>query len=197
MAVKNFCYCIGGTGTRVAEVAGHLCAMNMVGEQDITFIIVDKDANCGGTKKAKDLLDTVTALSDIDKHPDTALIRSGNQKKEFCKSKLKVESWDFSDVMTKLSNASDGGSSLAASLTETDEDNILLDAFYSRAEQQRDTSEGFYGHPSIGALVFKHMVKKGKWENVNPKNFAVNPNDVAEPIKHSLVRKRTMLLKFL
>lgn len=186
MAIKNFCYCIGGTGTRVAEVAGHLCAMNMVGKQDITFIIVDKDTACGGTKKAKDLLDTVTALSDINKHPDTALIRSGNKENEFCKSLLEVESWDFSDVMTSLSKASDGGSSLAASLTESDEDKILLSAFYSYSEQRRNTSQGFYGHPSIGALVFKHMIQKGKWENTDPQNFTVKPNDVAAPVKNFL-----------
>lgn len=195
MAFKNFCYCIGGTGTRVAEVAGHLCAMNMVGEQDITFIIVDKDAECGGTKKAKDLLDTVTALSDVSKHSDTALVRSGNNKKEFCKSLLEVESWDFSEVMKDLSSATDGGSALNVSLTESDEDKVLLSAFYSYSEQKRDTSQGFYGHPSIGALVFKHMAQKGNWKNMTPENFTVNSNDVAAPIKNFLSQNANNVAK--
>ena len=34
MATKYFCYCIGGTGARVAEVAAHLCAMKMIKKVD-------------------------------------------------------------------------------------------------------------------------------------------------------------------
>lgn len=186
MAVKNFCYCIGGTGTRVAEIAGHLCAMNMVGEQDITFIVVDKDANCGGTRKALNLLETVTILSDVAHHPDLAIIRSANKQKEFCKSSLDVYQWDFSDTMQALTGAKDGAQSLKDSLTskanlqEIESDGILFDAFYSHKEQQKDTSKGFYGHPSIGALIFNYMVEKGEW------SAGLEQTDIAYPIRNHL-----------
>lgn len=188
MAVKNFCYCIGGTGTRVAEVAGHLCAMNMVGEQDITFIVVDKDANCGGTKKALNLLETVTILSDVAHHPKLAIVRSSGKKKEFCKSSLDVYQWDFSDTMQSLTKAKDGAQSLKNSLAsktnlqEMESDGILFDAFYSRKEQKKDTSKGFYGHPSIGALIFNYMIEKGGW------NAGLEQNDIAYPILNHLIQ---------
>lgn len=195
MAVKNFCYCIGGTGTRVAEVAGHLCAMNMVGEQDITFIVVDKDANCGGTRKALNLLETVTILSDVAHHPDLAIIRSAGKNKEFCKSSLDVYQWDFSDTMQSLTGAKDGEQSLKDSLTsktslqEMESDGVLFDAFYSRKEQQKDTSKGFYGHPSIGALIFNYMVEKGGW------NAGVEQTDIAYPIMNHLIQNPADTIK--
>lgn len=187
MAVKNFCYCIGGTGTRVAEVAGHLCAMNMVGEQDITFIVVDKDTNCGGTSQALRLLETVTVLSDVAHSPDIAIIRPEGRQKEFCKSNLRVYNWDFSDTMQSLTQAFDGEVSLKDSiasrdgLTQMDSDANLFDAFYSRKEQDKDTAKGFYGHPSIGALIFKYMVEKGDWNKGGLKS-----DDIAYPIKDYL-----------
>ncbi len=187
MAVKNFCYCIGGTGTRVAEVAGHLCAMNMVGEQDITFIVVDKDTNCGGTAQALRLLETVTVLSDVHHNPDIAIVRPENRQKEFCKSNLKVYNWDFSDTMQGLTQSFDGEVSLKDSITSRDgltqmfNDASLFDAFYSKKEQEKDTAKGFYGHPSIGALIFKYMVEKGDWNK-----GAINESDIAFPIKSYL-----------
>lgn len=188
MAVKNFCYCIGGTGTRVAEVAGHLCAMNMVGEQDITFIVVDKDATCGGTKNALNLLQTVTTLSDVD-GSELAIVRSAGKSKEFCKSKLDVYQWDFSKTMQELTGTMDGNQSLKASVIEGApgsqqvSDGILFDALYSREEQERNTSMGFYGHPSIGALIFKYMIEKGGWRD-NKTNL--DSNDIAYPILNYL-----------
>lgn len=196
MAVKNFCYCIGGTGTRVAEVAGHLCAMNMVGEQDITFIVVDKDKNCGGTAQALRLLETVTVLSDVAHSPDIAIIRPEGKLKEFCKSSLHVHNWDFSDTMKSLTGSYDGEVSLKESIKSHDSlalmesDGQLFDAFYSKKEQKKDTAKGFYGHPSIGALIFKYMVEKGDWNK-----GVVNNNDIAYPIKNYLANNPANAVK--
>lgn len=196
MAVKNFCYCIGGTGTRIAEVAGHLCAMNMVGEQDITFIIVDKDTECGGTAKALKLLETVTVLSDVENNPDIAIVRPEGRLKEFCKSNLRVYNWDFSDTMKSLTQADDGQVSLKDSIksrdsmTQMDNDAFLFNAFYSEKEQKKDTEKGFYGHPSIGALIFKYMVEKGNWNN-----GLLNETDIAYPIKTYLANNPANAVK--
>lgn len=192
MPVKNFCYCIGGTGTRVAEVAGHLCAMNMVGEQDITFIVVDKDTSCGGTAQALRLLETVTVLSDVNNNPGIAIIRPDGAQKEFCKSTLNVDNWDFSDTLASLTGQN-GTASLETSLSSNiglaamQNDARLFDAFYSEKEQGKDTQEGFYGHPSIGALIFKYMIEKGGWNNNNQNANNNQNNDIAAPIKDYLI----------
>ena len=65
MAEKCFCYCIGGTGARIAEVAAHLCTMNMLNDKNITFIVVDKDEECGGTKRAKKVISYTEVISEI------------------------------------------------------------------------------------------------------------------------------------
>lgn len=183
--MRNFCYCVGGTGARVAEVAAHLCAMNLVGEQDITFIVVDKDATCGGTDQARKVITSVANLASTD--GATGLKRSTvvdpGATKQFCKSNLHIENWDFTEALAQVAPQDvDGAASLEQSLSSTRTDAVLFDAFYSDAEQQRDTSEGFYGHPSIGAAIFKYMVKNGGWDNA-ARSYE---NDIAYPVKSYL-----------
>ncbi len=185
----NFCYCVGGTGARVAEVAAHLCAMNLIDDQDITFVIVDKDATCGGTDQARKVIDSVAALAAVNEEKGVALTRStvinAKATKEFCKSDLIVENWDFTQALATVApQGVTGAASLEAAISSTnhmlrDADATILDAFYSDDEQQRDTSQGFYGHPSIGALIFKYMIKNGGWDNPNS-NYE---NDIAAPVK--------------
>ncbi len=188
----NFCYCVGGTGARVAEVAAHLCAMNLVGEEDVTFVIVDKDSNCGGTTRAKEVIQSVAALAAVNTINDVALSRSKKINamgtKEFCKSNLKVESWDFTKALADVSpKGISGVASLEDSLRSTDltlreSDDVLLDALYSAEDQTQNTEQGFYGHPSIGALIFKYMVKNGKWDDPS----VTYDNDIAAPVKKFL-----------
>ncbi|MBR2868403.1 MAG: hypothetical protein IKB88_04980 [Clostridia bacterium] len=188
MSTKNFCYCIGGVGTRIAEVAGHLCAANLIEENEgITFIIVDKDDKNGGTSSARQLLNNVNCLSDENKHSATALITSGDNEKHFCKTKLHIDTWDFSSTMKSLSNANYAAAPLETSLTSANtafasNDGILFDAFYSEKEQSKNTDQGFYGHPSIGALIFKYMIKEGKWDN----SGVIQSSDIASPVKNAL-----------
>ncbi len=188
----NFCYCVGGTGARVAEIAAHLCAMNLVDDQDITFIIVDKDATCGGTEQAKRVIQSVASLAAVNNDGGVALKRStiidAQGTKEFCKSGLFVESWDFTQALdTVAPRGITGTASLEASLCSSNQmlretDALLLDAFYSAKEQEQNTARGFYGHPSIGAAVFKYMIKTGGWDNP-----AVNyESDIAAPVKNYL-----------
>lgn len=194
--MKNFCYCIGGTGARVAEVAAHLCAVNLVGEQDITFIIVDKDASCGGTLAAKEVVNSIAELSGVE-NGALGLRRTnfveGTGKKEFCKSRIRVDTrWDFSTALERIAPmGAAGASGLEISLTtagKKKEDEILFDALYSEEEQTRDTARGFYGHPSIGASIFNFMIKKGKWDVINDNdNRDLNEDDIAYPIKHHLL----------
>ncbi len=189
----NFCYCVGGTGARVAEAAAHLCAMNMItgDDKDITFFIVDKDQSCGGTEKAKSMLEAITNLADVDSDGNNknALKRSNafprdQQKYYFCRSSLKFsEDWNFTKAMGTLINEERGGknaTNLKSMITEDNlsdrDDQIILNAFYSKEEQEQENEGGFYGHPSVGALTFKYMSKKGKWATEKSRC------DIAQPV---------------
>lgn len=190
--MKNFCYCIGGTGTRVAEVASHLCAANLAGTEDITFIIVDKDDTNGGTRHARNVIGAVTTLANDSGDNEGALKRSTlvdpSAAKEFCKSHLSIDSWGFSKALNEICHLQqDAVVSLKQSVSviggtddEQKNDAMLLDAFFSASEQRQETSRGFYGHPSIGALIFKYMIEEGGWHKENVEG------DIAAPIKKYL-----------
>ena len=172
MAEKCFCYCIGGTGARIAEVAAHLCAMNLVNdEREITFIIVDKDQNCGGTAQAKEVIGRIEKISQIE---------GSNTGACLCKSRLTkpdANPWDFTNALANIAGNNDGNASLEDALGQNGtDDGILFDAFYSDSEQRSKTSKGFYGHPTIGALMFKYMMKNA------------NGNDIAQPVINWLSR---------
>lgn len=174
MAEKCFCYCIGGTGARIAEVAAHLCTMNMLNDKNITFIVVDKDEECGGTKRAKKVISYTEVISEIK--------GSDSNSGRLCRSRLSSKEdgnptkapWNFTKAIENIQGNNNGNASLKNALGGNNADNeILFDAFYSKSEQENPTSEGFYGHPSIGALMFKYMMK-----NTN--------DDIAEPVLNYL-----------
>lgn len=174
MAEKCFCYCIGGTGARIAEVAAHLCTMNMLNDKNITFIVVDKDEECGGTKRAKKVISYTEVISEIK--------GSDSNSGRLCCSRLSSKEdgnptkapWNFTKAIENIQGNNNGNASLKNALGGNNSDNeILFDAFYSKSEQDSPTSEGFYGHPSIGALMFKYMMK-----NTN--------DDIAEPVLNYL-----------
>lgn len=174
MAEKCFCYCIGGTGARIAEVAAHLCTMNMLNDKNITFIVVDKDEECGGTKRAKKVISYTEVISEIK--------GSDSNSGRLCRSRLSSKEdgnptkapWNFTKAIENIQGNNNGNASLKNALGGNNSDNeILFDAFYSKSEQDSSTSEGFYGHPSIGALMFKYMMK-----NTN--------DDIAEPVLNYL-----------
>ena len=184
MAKKYFCYCIGGTGARVAEVAAHLCAMNMINAaetDEIEFIIVDKDKDCGGTQQARRVIGSVRTLSP---GAGAAFERSGrlngNNAREFCKNHINVNTdWDFTLALARLKERNAGGVQNAGTIslkdavsrTNNNDDKVLMNAFYTQKEQNIDTDKGFYGDPSVGSLIFKYMVKNDG-----------NQNDIAKPV---------------
>lgn len=182
----NFCYCIGGTGARISEVAAHLCAMNMVNGQKITFIVVDKDKECGGTEKAIRVIEQVTAMAS----PlgvgalERSTVVDPSARREFCASILEKYNWDFTDALEGLAKARgvNGNSSLKGTLSSGKSDEDLFNAFYSKSEQDTDTAKGFYGHPSIGALIFKNMIEAGGWNSYT----SSAAEDIAFPVKDFL-----------
>lgn len=130
MATKYFCYCIGGTGARVAEVAAHLCAMKMIKKVDdlepIEFIIVDKDDSCGGTTQAKETIGNISTLSGLTKTrklDDAETIG-------FCNHKLNIASWNFSSALSNICN-NINNPKLAQVLGSDADDKLVMRAFYN------------------------------------------------------------------
>lgn len=183
MPKKYFCYCIGGTGARVAEAAAHLCAMNMINadqQEEIEFIIVDKDKECGGTEQAKHVIGSAAALSPNANNLQRSGLVNGQGQHEFCKNYINVNTnWDFTSALARLKERNAGGVQNAGTIslkdavsrTNNNDDKVLMNAFYTQKEQNIDTDKGFYGDPSVGSLIFKYMVKNDG-----------NQNDIANPV---------------
>lgn len=157
MATKYFCYCIGGTGARVAEVAAHLCAMKMIKKVDdlepIEFIIVDKDDSCGGTTQAKETIGNISTLSGLTKTQKLDKAKTIG----FCNHELRIASWNFSNALSNICN-NINNPKLVQVLGNNADDEIVMRAFYNKEARETDTKKGFYGKPSLGTSIFEYML---------------------------------------
>lgn len=178
MATKYFCYCIGGTGARVAEVAAHLCAMKMIKKVDdlepIEFIIVDKDDSCGGTTQAKETIGNISTLSGLTKTrklDDAETIG-------FCNHKLNIASWNFSSALSNICN-NINNPKLAQVLGSDADDKLVMRAFYNEEARETDTEKGFYGKPSLGTSIFEYMLSTANQNNniLDPVRQFLDGND--------------------
>lgn len=163
MATKYFCYCIGGTGARVAEVAAHLCAMKMIKKVDdlepIEFIIVDKDDSCGGTTQAKETIGNISTLSGLKKTQKLDDAKTIG----FCNHELNIASWNFSNALSAICN--DNNPALVDVLGNNADDEIVMRAFYNKEARETDTAKGFYGKPSLGTSIFEYMLSTANQNN--------------------------------
>ncbi len=150
MAKRNFLIGIGGTGARVAEAAIFLSAAGF-GPDELTLILVDPDQGNGNVHRTKTLATrylanrrTLTNLLPEGKFPlfrtDIKLpeknmvwhVFEGEAAKEPDKLSLKrLLDYDVLDDETKG----------------------IIDLLYTPAELNTILTEGFRGHPSIGAAV--------------------------------------------
>jgi hypothetical protein len=159
----NICYFIGGTGARIAEVAVHMVASGFFDKNEhIEFVVIDKDLSC------KSYID---AISQLDKYNIAQnIINEGRVPgNDLFKNKITKYDWSFNFIFNELANVNSDtplkDSVISRESKEkTTTDGFLLDAFYSKAEQNKSTGKGFYGHPSIGALIFKYMTKHQEFE---------------------------------
>ena len=178
MATKYFCYCIGGTGARVAEVAAHLCAMKMIKKVDdlepIEFIIVDKDDSCGGTTQAKETIGNISTLSGLKK---TQMLDNA-ETIGFCNHKLNIASWNFSNALSNICN-NINNPKLDQVLGSDADDKLVMRAFYNEEARETDTEKGFYGKPSLGTSIFEYMLSTANQNNniLDPVRQFLDGND--------------------
>lgn len=181
MATKYFCYCIGGTGARVAEVAAHLCAMKMIKKVDdlepIEFIIVDKDDSCGGTTQAKETIGNISTLSGLTKTQKL----DNEETIGFCNHKLNIASWNFSNALSKVCTGKENPTTgkenptLDQVLGSDADDKLVMRAFYNKEARETDTEKGFYGKPSLGTSIFEYMLSEADQNNQDDQDNILKP----------------------
>ena len=183
MATKYFCYCIGGTGARVAEVAAHLCAMKMIKKVDdlepIEFIIVDKDDSCGGTTQAKETITNISTLSGLKKTQKL----DNEETIGFCNHKLNIASWNFSNALSNICNGNNPA--LVDVLGNNADDEIVMRAFYNKEARETDTEKGFYGKPSLGTSIFEYMLSEADQNNQDNQD---DQDNILKPVEEFLGR---------
>lgn len=184
MATKYFCYCIGGTGARVAEVAAHLCAMKMIKKVDdlepIEFIIVDKDDSCGGTTQAKETIGNISTLSGLKK---TQMLDNA-ETIGFCNHKLNIASWNFSNALSNICN-NINNPTLDQVLGSDVDDKLVMRAFYNEEARETDTEKGFYGKPSLGTSIFEYMLSEADQNNQDNQD---DQDNILKPVEEFLGR---------
>ena len=190
MATKYFCYCIGGTGARVAEVAAHLCAMKMIKKVDdlepIEFIIVDKDDSCGGTTQAKETIGNISTLSGLTKTQKL----DNEETIGFCNHKLNIASWNFSNALSKVCTGKENPT-LDQVLGSDADDKLVMRAFYNKEARETDTEKGFYGKPSLGTSIFEYMLSEAdqnNQDNQDNQDDQDNQDNILKPVENFLGR---------
>lgn len=190
MATKYFCYCIGGTGARVAEVAAHLCAMKMIKKVDdlepIEFIIVDKDDSCGGTTQAKETIRNISTLSGLTKTKKL----DDAETIGFCNHELNIASWNFSNALSAICNNT-ANPKLDQVLGSDADDKLVMRAFYNKEARETDTEKGFYGKPSLGTSIFEYMLSEAdqnNQDNQDDQDNQDNQDNILKPVEEFLGR---------
>lgn len=158
MQIHNVCYFIGGTGARVAEAAVHLLASGYFSrDEDVEFIVIDKDYECKSYTDATTQIDQYNAVR-------RTITTAATRGSKLFKTSILKHNWSFDNIFNELvgvNSEADLKSSVISkdSDLKREEDRVLLHGLYSADEQNKPTAKGFYGHPSIGALMFKYMTK--------------------------------------
>ena len=143
---------IGGTGNKILEAMVYACAADALYTLDeegrrvplpeLTALIVDVDAACGNTTRAKQAAEHYEAVR-------AAFAQSHTPRRGF-HTQLTVERWNM--------NMAKRASSVAGMTQNHRRDRLLSQSLFSRTEAELEYSEGFRGHPDLGVLFFADLL---------------------------------------
>ncbi len=143
---------IGGTGNKILEAAVYACATDVFYTQDeeghretlpaLSALIVDVDAACGNTTRAKQAAEHYEAVRQ-------AFAGARVPRKGF-HTALNVERWNM--------NLARRAASISGMTQNHRHDRLLAESLFSRAEAELEYSEGFRGHPDLGVLFFADLL---------------------------------------
>ena len=143
---------IGGTGNKILEAMVYACAAGALYTVDedqrqvpipaLHALIVDVDAACGNTTRAKQAAEHYEQVRQ-------ALSASRAPRRGF-HTELTVERWNM--------NLAKRAASVYGMTQNHRRDRLLADSLFSRTESQLEYSEGFRGHPDLGVLFFADLL---------------------------------------
>jgi hypothetical protein len=143
---------VGGTGNKILEALVYACAADAlyvpdakgrrVPIREINALIVDVDAACGNTTRAKQ-------ASEHYEQVRAAFDAAGIERRGF-HTALKVERWNM--------NLAKRAASISGMTLNHRRDRLLAESLFSRTEAELEYSEGFRGHPDLGVLFFADLL---------------------------------------
>ena len=143
---------IGGTGNKILEALVYACAADALYTLDednrrvplpaVNALIVDVDAACGNTTRAKQAAEHYENVR-------LAFAASRAPHRGF-HTALTVERWNM--------NLAKRAASVSGMTQNHRRDRLLADSLFSRTEAELEYSEGFRGHPDLGVLFFADLL---------------------------------------
>lgn len=143
---------IGGTGNKILEALVYACANDALflpgakGHKEplsaVHALIVDVDAACGNTTRAKQAAEHYEAMRTV--FEATRTPRRGFH------TRLHVERWNM--------NLARRATSVSGMVHNHRRDRLLAEALFSQTEADLEYSEGFRGHPDLGVLFFADLL---------------------------------------
>ncbi len=143
---------IGGTGNKILEALVYACAADalLVPDEEghlvpvpaVNALIVDVDAACGNTTRAKQAAEHYEAVR-------KAFHASHTLRRGF-HTQLHVDRWNM--------NLARRATSVSGMVHNHRRDRLLAEALFSQTEADLEYSEGFRGHPDLGVLFFADLL---------------------------------------
>lgn len=168
--MENFVLFEGGTGSKVATALSHLIASGMIkgSNETIHMQLCDKDGNNKDTADAKSVIESVASLTAQDKLVPLSGNGLFNNKVCFTTRVIK-DDFDFTQRLEDVIKENGGGNAANEPVPSWIVDNkyraldkFLLDAFFSKEDQEKSLENGFIGSATRGALVYAYLLEKDK-----------------------------------
>jgi hypothetical protein len=145
----NYLIGIGGTGAKCVEAVAHMCAAGLGSAEKLYTFFVDPDESNGSLGRAQDTLRNYTDCRALKLGPSLNLFRTPI-------SVADPDVWSpFPQGGNKQLGLFFGYSHMVGAAPAAAR---LMDVLYSGAEKSTELSEGFRGHPAIGAAVMGKTV---------------------------------------
>lgn len=161
---------IGGTGSRAIESIVFLCSAGF-GPEKLSVTIVDPDVSNGNLSKTTNLLKLYKEIRDS--------IHKQNENIDYFKTEIIFNNNPVWTVLDTVENTNDMKLSnlISYSVMENDDKKIkdLVDLLFTQQELETKLTEGFRGHPSIGAVTMTQdkFLDKPAWSQIK-KNLETN-----------------------
>jgi len=168
---NNYIIAIGGTGARVAESFVYYCATGAYKHSGkIIIYVLDHDSTNGNISRLMNTVDSYMAMKTVSNFGN---FREGTVTEVSCMlPDFEVQYINLTPYFQALVAASGAlNNSISvdkySNLANSQVDKILLDMFHSEGEQSTPLSEGFWGHPNLGAPIAEQLFNIPQF-NSNP-----------------------------